>query len=160
RYNLQRQSAGHEQAAMENERSANLVARWQAGDQQAAAELFRRYAGRLVALARRRLSSRLAPRGGPEDGGQAVYRCVFAGSRAGRYELQRGGDLWRLLVVITLHKVNDEAKRHGSAKRALCREQHFGGEDSLYGLQPQALVHKPSPVEALALAEQLELVMR
>ena len=38
----------------------SLLARCRNGDQQAAAELFRRYADRLIALARSRLSARLA----------------------------------------------------------------------------------------------------
>src|SRR5262245_5701318 len=76
--------------------SGNLVARWRQGDQQAAAELFHRYASRLTALARSQLSGQLAHRIDPEDVVQSVCRCFFADTREGRYELQRGGDLWRL----------------------------------------------------------------
>jgi len=48
---------------MRDDHSGNLVARWRDGDQQAAAELFRRYAERLVGLVRRRLPpSALPPR--------------------------------------------------------------------------------------------------
>ena len=45
----------------------DLLVRWRAGDQQAAAELFRRYTHRLVALARSRLPACLTPRVDPED---------------------------------------------------------------------------------------------
>jgi RNA polymerase sigma-70 factor (ECF subfamily) len=146
--------------ALSDDHSGNLVARWRQGDQQAAAELFRRYAGRLIALARSRLSSKLAQRVDPEDVVQSAYRSFFADSREGRYDLQRGGDLWQLLVVITLHKLNDQVKRNASAKRAIHKEQNFGSEDSLLGLKPKLLASEPSPVEALALADQVEQVMR
>src|SRR5262249_13801041 len=111
-----------------------LVARWRAGDQQAAAELFGRYANRLIALARSRLSARLAQRVDPEDVVQSVCRSFFADAREGRYAVERGGDLWQLLVTMTLHKVQDQGKRHGRAKRDLQRETNFGSEDSLVSL--------------------------
>src|SRR5262249_38052565 len=113
--------------------AGNLVARWRAGDERAAAELFSRYAQRLIALARSRLSPKLSARIDPEDVVQSVYRSFFAETREGRYDLQRGGDLWQLLVVITLHKLNDQVKHNSSGKRAVGREQHFGSEDSLLG---------------------------
>src|SRR5947209_1095765 len=84
--------------------SADLMARWRDGDQQAAGELFRRYADRLRALARTRLSARLARHVDPEDVVQSAYRSFFSGARSDRYALRRSGDLWRLLVSITLHK--------------------------------------------------------
>ncbi|MGE3809084.1 MAG: ECF-type sigma factor [Gemmataceae bacterium] len=80
----------------------DLVARWQQGDQQAAEELFCRYAEQIAALASRRLSDQMARRIDPEDIVQSVYRSFFVSAREGRYELQHGGDLWRLLVSITL----------------------------------------------------------
>jgi RNA polymerase sigma-70 factor (ECF subfamily) len=136
-----------------------LVARWRAGDQQAAAELFRRYANRLIALARSRLPAKLAHRVDPEDVVQSVYRSFYEGAREDRYDLQRGGDLWRLLVTITLRKVYYQVRRNAAGKRAAHLEQGFGSEDSLLGIQPRMLAQEPSPVEALALAESLKQVM-
>src|SRR5262249_27654834 len=104
--------------------SVKLVARWQAGDQQAAAELFHRYAVRLIALASSRLSSRLATRVDPEDLVQSAYRSFFSGAREGQYELQQSGDLWRLLLVITLRKLHDQVRRHTRAKRDVDAQQH------------------------------------
>jgi RNA polymerase sigma factor (sigma-70 family) len=140
--------------------AGTLVARWRAGDQQAAAELFRRYVTRLTALARSRLSAQLAGRVDPEDVVQSVYRCFFADARAGRYEVERGGDLWQLLVTITLHKLQEQVRQNSRRKRAVQRQQNFGSEESLMGLQPHMLGHEPSPVEALALADQLDQLMR
>jgi RNA polymerase sigma-70 factor (ECF subfamily) len=145
---------------VENDQSVNLMARWQAGDQQAASELFHRYADRLIALARSRLSPRLSQRVDPEDVVQSAYRSFFAGAREGQYDLERGGDLWQLLVVITLHKLHDQVRRHTSDKRSVEAEQNFGSEDSLLSLQAQLLSHTPSPVEALTLADLVQQVMR
>ena len=143
-----------------DERSGELVARWHEGDQRAAAELFQRYANRLIALARSRLPNQLAHRVDPEDIMQSVCRIFFAGSRKGRYDLQRGGDLWQLLVTITLNKVSEMVKWHARQKRAVGREQSFGTEDSLFALQVPLLAQEPSGVEAMTLAEELEQVLR
>jgi RNA polymerase sigma-70 factor (ECF subfamily) len=146
--------------AMTDDHSGMLLARWRQGDQQAASELFRRYADRLVALAKSRLSRKMAQRVDPEDVVQSVYRTFFADSREGRYELERGGDLWQLLVTITLHKLQHQVTHASARKRAVERDRNFGSEDSLFGIQADVLAQNPSPVEAVALSELLELVMR
>jgi len=144
---------------MADEAAGELMARWRAGDQQAAAELFRRYADRLIALARSRLSEKLSQRVDPEDVLQSAYRSFFAGVRNGRYSLDRGGDLWQLLVSITLHKLRDQVKHHQAAKRTIEAEQAFGSEDSLCGIQPRLLASDPGPAEAVALTDQVESLM-
>ena len=142
-----------------NDPTADLLCRWQAGDQQAADEIFRRYADGLIALARRRLPGKLARRVDAEDVVQSAYRSFFAGARAGRFDPERGGDLWRLLVAITLHKLRNQLDRHTAEKRSIDAEQNFGSEDSFCRIQTHRLAHEPSPVEALALVDELEQVM-
>lgn len=137
-----------------------LVARWREGDQDAAQELFRRYAEPLVALAQRRLSAKLAGRLDAEDVVQSVYRSFFVGARNGRFDIHRGGDLWRLLVAITLHKLRDQVKHHTAAKRSLKREQSLGTSPGLDGLPTDSLTREPSPIEAMILAEEVEQLMR
>src|ERR1700679_4129725 len=66
---------------MADEWSGDLLARWRAGDQQAATEMFHRYANRLILLARSRLSPRLSHRVDPEDVVQSAYRSFFADTR-------------------------------------------------------------------------------
>jgi RNA polymerase sigma factor (sigma-70 family) len=139
--------------------SSDLLARWQAGDQLAAEELFRRYVGRLVALARSRLSEKLAPRIDPEDVVQSAYRSFFAHAREGEYDVRRGGDLWQLLLSITLNKLHDQVKRHTAQKRAVKHDVHFSSEDSLLHIQPHLLAPGPSPVEALAVVDEVHAVM-
>jgi RNA polymerase sigma-70 factor (ECF subfamily) len=142
------------------ETSMALLTRWCAGDQDAANVLFRRYAERLAALARSRMPRQLGHRIDPEDVVHSAYRSFFAAARDGRYEPGRGGDLWQLLVTITLRKLYRHVERLSADKRAASREQTFGSEDSLLGLQPRVHAADASPVEAVALADEVEKVMR
>jgi RNA polymerase sigma-70 factor (ECF subfamily) len=143
-----------------DDESAELLARWRGGDQQAAQELFDRYAERLMALVRSRLSEQLARRLDPEDVLQSAYRSFFIGSRDGRYVLQRSGDLWRVLVTIALHKLHHQVKRHSAGKRSLKQEREDGPASDLGGLPVEALSREPSPDEAAAVVDELERVMR
>jgi RNA polymerase sigma factor (sigma-70 family) len=144
---------------VDQEPSGILVDRWRRGDQQAAADLFGRYANRLVALARSRLAQRLAQRVDAEDVMLSVFRSFFESVRADRYEFQRGGDLWQLLVTFTLRKLNDQVRRNECGKRAVTREQPISSDDGLEILQNHLLAHEPSPLEAVALAEEVEQLM-
>jgi RNA polymerase sigma-70 factor (ECF subfamily) len=145
---------------MTDERSADLLARWRKGDQQAATELFHRYADKLIALARSRMPAKLGQRVDAEDVVQSVYRSFFAGARDGRYELQRGGDLWRLLVTITHHKLFHQLEQHSRKKREIQREQGFGSPDHLAGFNAALLARDPSPLEVVTLVDELEEIMR
>jgi RNA polymerase sigma-70 factor (ECF subfamily) len=145
---------------MADDASIHLVARWRDGDQLAADQLFRRYAEQLIALARTRLSAKLSQRVDPEDVVQSAYRSFFHGTKDGRYDVQRGGDLWQLLVVITLHKLQHEVRHNLAEKRSVRREQSLSGADSSLDILGHVNANQPSPVEALALAEELEQLMR
>jgi RNA polymerase sigma-70 factor (ECF subfamily) len=145
---------------MSDDVSKKLMARWQAGDRAAANELFHRYADRIIALVRPRLSAKLSRRLDPEDVLQSAFRSFFVGARAGRYEIERGGDLWRLLVAITLHKLQAQAAHHSAGKRGIASEISFGSEAGLADLHPEALAREPSPAEAALLADEVEQVMR
>ena len=101
------------------------------------------------------MSSRLDP----EDVVQSACRSFFAGARDGRFDLQRGGDLWRLLVAITLHKLHHQIRRNRASKRAVERERGFGSEDSLFAGQAALLAQGPSPAEAAALTDELGQLM-
>src|SRR5262249_35966188 len=109
-------------AGMSESSAAELVVRWQQGDQQAAAELFHRYASRLIGLARTRLSSRLAALFDPEDVVQSAYRSFFVAVREGEFDIQRSGELWHLLVTITVRKFQHQLRRHRAGQRTIDRE--------------------------------------
>jgi RNA polymerase sigma-70 factor (ECF subfamily) len=140
--------------------SAELVARWQAGDQQAATELVGRFTERLLALARSQLSEKLARRVDAEDVLQSAYRSFFAGARADRYVVQRSGDLWQLLAAITLHKLHHQIARHTAERRSVEREANLGTDSTMLGLQAEFVAREPSPVEAMALVDELEFVLQ
>lgn len=140
--------------------SIELVDRVRQGDQQAATELFNRYLQRLIGLARARIGRKLAHRVDPEDVVQSAYRSFFHRAQDGQFVLQRSGDLWRLLAAITIHKLCRTVARHQAGKRAVAKEQPLTGDSTLLGLAPEALSREPQPAEALALVEELEVVMQ
>jgi len=145
---------------MHDDRSTDLMARWRQGDQEAAAELFREYAGRLIALARSRLPAHMSQRFDPEDVVQSAYRSFFARAREGRFDIQPGNDLWQLLVGITVHKLQHQVRRNTADKRAVFREQPL--EANVAGPDEGALplfAHEPSPIEAVTLIDEVEQLM-
>jgi RNA polymerase sigma-70 factor (ECF subfamily) len=146
---------------MHDEDSVDLLARYRQGDDQAAELLFRRYVGRLTALAQSRLSSRLARRIDPDDVVQSAYRSFFRHARDGAYELEESGDLWKLLVVMTLNKLRGQVEHHQAGKRAMNAEQSIAaGDTSAVNVHAEALASDPSPEEALAVVEEVAELMR
>jgi len=72
---------------MEDNQSAELMARWRGGDQQAADASFSATPNGFLRSFARGLSSQLARRFDPEDVVQSAYRSFFVGARDGRYVL-------------------------------------------------------------------------
>lgn len=138
-----------------NPASAELLQQFRRGDDVAAAALHERYVARLVHLARSRLSGRLAARVDAEDVVQSAYRSFFLRARAGQFELQQSGDLWRLLARITLRKLYRQAEHHTAARRSIAREQISTGESEV-GIAAR----EPTPAEAAALADELAHAMQ
>jgi RNA polymerase sigma-70 factor (ECF subfamily) len=137
--------------------SAHLLARCVAGDSLAEAALFERYVVRLTLLARARLSRRLAARVDPEDIVLSAYRSFFLAAREQRFELRHSGDLWRLLVKITLAKVCDEAEHHGAQRRSVSREESHAADGSASWLE--AIARDPAPAEVAQAIEELERLL-
>lgn len=96
---------------------ASLLRRYQAGDDDAATALYRRYAGRLLGLATVQTSPELQTRLDPEDIVQSVFRTFFRRAALGEYEVPAGEELWKLFLVIGLYKVRAAAVHHRAAKR-------------------------------------------
>lgn len=131
-----------------------LVSRWRAGDQDAAKELFDRYASRLVALARRQISQRLVSRVDPEDVVQSVFRSFFGRVKAGKFRIEDQDDLGKLLVRITVHKTLRKVEYHLAAKRDPRMEAvqgDFASDDLL-----QVLDRDPTPEAVVAFLDQLD----
>jgi RNA polymerase sigma-70 factor (ECF subfamily) len=131
-----------------------LVSRWRKGDQDAAKELFDRYASRLVALARRQISHRLASRVDPEDVVQSVFRSFFGRVKEGKFRIEEQDDLGKLLVRITVHKTLRKVEYHRAAKRDPSQEAVQGdyGADELL----QVLDRDPTPEAIVAFVDQLD----
>ncbi|OYV86550.1 MAG: hypothetical protein B7Z73_11560 [Planctomycetia bacterium 21-64-5] len=136
-----------------------LVARARSGDQEAAAELFNRFSRRLVMLASSRLDRLVRGRVDPEDVVQSAYRSFFARLADGQFSLDEWGEVWGLLVRITLRKCGHKLEHARAARRDAAREVAFSGsaDDSGDGWQP--IARNPTPVEALMLAETVESLL-
>jgi RNA polymerase sigma factor (sigma-70 family) len=83
----------------------------------AASLLYDRYAARLRALVRAKLSSPLARRLDPEDIVQSVFGRFFHAAGQGNYIVPEGEDLWDLLLVITLNRIRTQEAFHRAGKR-------------------------------------------
>jgi RNA polymerase sigma factor (sigma-70 family) len=140
----------------------DLLSRWKSGDETAAAEIFDRYLSRLTALARTRLSPKLARRVDPEDIVQSAYRSFFRHAKDDRYVLQKSGDLWRLLAAIVMNKLHGQVEFHKAKKRSISVEESMmlGGSDGNSPIiNPEAFVKAPTSDEMLGITEELEHVM-
>jgi RNA polymerase sigma-70 factor (ECF subfamily) len=130
----------------------DLMARLEAGDQAAAAELFERFAHRLIALARSRMDRRLHRKVDAEDVVQSVLRSFFAHFAHGRFDLADWESLWGLLVVITLRKCGRKARFYSRACRDIGREApEPPAEEAEAGWA--GIARDPTPAEAAVLAE-------
>lgn len=95
----------------------SLLSRLRGGDHGAAKQLYQRYAHRLRALARKNNARDLTRRLDEDDIVQSVFRVFFRQASKGRYDVPKGEDLWRLLLVLALNKIRAERTYHHAAKR-------------------------------------------
>jgi RNA polymerase sigma-70 factor (ECF subfamily) len=137
-----------------DEESRILVNLWRAGDQQAAQALFDRYADQLLALARRRISQRMASRVDPEDVVQSVFRTFFDRAKKGHFDIEEKDDLVKLLVRITVHKTLRHIEHHKAAKRNVSSE---APQSDLSRERLQDLLDGgPTPDAVVAFCDQLD----
>ena len=95
----------------------SLLRRFRGGQPDAATLVYLRYAARLRALAAGQVAPVLAPRLDPDDIVQSVFRTFFRRAAGGQYDVPEGEDLWKLFMIIALHKVRSAATFHRAAKR-------------------------------------------
>jgi len=137
-----------------------LDARLRSGDDAAAREVFERFAGRLIALARGQFNELLARKVDPEDVVQSAFKSFFVRQRDGKVEVADGGGLWNLLTLITLRKCADRAEYFRADRRDAAREATgpAGGDRPDAALL--AVDREPRPEEAVILAETVEHLFR
>jgi RNA polymerase sigma-70 factor (ECF subfamily) len=95
----------------------SLLARFQRGHNDAATALYLRYAKRIHSLVKSQRGADLSARLDPEDVVQSVFRTFFRRAATGHYSVPAGDELWKLFLVIALHKTRDASSRHRAAKR-------------------------------------------
>jgi RNA polymerase sigma-70 factor (ECF subfamily) len=96
------------------------------GNEDAATQLYLRYAHRLHALARAKSSPDLARRVDAEELVQSIFGSFFRGASSGYYDVPEGEELWKLFLVIALNKIRAKGNFHRAAKRDV--RQTAGGE--------------------------------
>jgi len=101
----------------------SLIRAFRKGDQTAATALFERYANRVQALAGKRCNGSYSARFDAEDIVQSVFRALFHGIRKSAYEVPADGQLWGLLLVLTMNKIRSQMDHHRAAKRSVYRTQ-------------------------------------
>lgn len=131
-----------------------LFEAWQQGDQSAARVLVRRYMVRLTALARSRLSRKLARRIDSEDIVMSVWRSFFAAAGRDQVVVPDDDNLWPLLVTMTIRKLARQAAKHSAERRAMEREVNACPEG-----WAEIAAGDPTPAEAAALTDELERLM-
>src|SRR5262245_38552489 len=99
----------------------SLLRRIRRGSQDAAAELYLRYANRLRALARAQCSAELTRQVEIDDIVQSVFGSFFRGLGLGYYEVPAGEELWGLFLVIALNKIRAKGRHHRAAMRDVRR---------------------------------------
>jgi RNA polymerase sigma-70 factor (ECF subfamily) len=139
----------------DEENFAQLMARLRAGDEVAAAEVFNRFAHRLIALARTQLEDRIRQKEDPEDIVQSAFRSFFRRDREGQFQIDNWESLWGILTVITLRKCGNRVEYFHAARRDIQREAHVPPAAETRASW-EAVARDPTPSEAAVLAETVE----
>jgi RNA polymerase sigma-70 factor (ECF subfamily) len=137
---------------------AEAMARLRAGDQDAAREIFQRFAGGLIGLAYERLDRLVRTKVDPEDVVQSVFKSFFLRYIEGRFDLGDWDSLWGLLVCITLRKCGREIKHFHGPHHDVRRELSAAEGEAIGGWD--VLAREPTPAEAVMLADTVEQFLR
>ena len=113
-----------------------LLWRFRDGDQDAATCLYVRYAKRLKSLVKKQCPAELTRWLEAEDIVQSVFLSFFRRARQGYYDVPDGEELWKLLLVLALHKIRDKSSYYHAAKRDV--HLTLGGEGGRRRLESQA----------------------
>jgi RNA polymerase sigma-70 factor (ECF subfamily) len=137
-----------------------LMNRLRAGEEVAAAQLFQRFAGRLIALARSRLDALVRQKIDPEDVMQSVFKSFFRRHREGDWDLADWDSLWSLLARMTIRKCGRRAVHYHGQRRDVRRETTPAIDQQDSSFFREAINREPTPDEAAMLAESIEQLLR
>jgi RNA polymerase sigma-70 factor (ECF subfamily) len=87
-----------------------------------------------------------------EDVVQSVFRSFYRRQEEGRFHIEHSQQLWQLLVTLTLCKTRSHARKHTAERRDATADRAMSDENQIFDRQP-------SPAEALALWEEIDLVL-
>jgi RNA polymerase sigma-70 factor (ECF subfamily) len=136
---------------------SDVMERLHRGSGEAATLVFRRFAHRLIALARNHLAERLRPKVDAEDVVQSVFRSFFGRCADGQFAIDDWDGLWGLLVRVTLRKCGRQAEYFRAACRDARREDRAAGAARAVAEGPPC--PQPTPEEVALLADTAEQVM-
>jgi RNA polymerase sigma-70 factor (ECF subfamily) len=131
-----------------------------AGDNDAASAILGRFTHRLMTLARARLASLSNSRGDIEDVLQSVYKSFFTRYSQGEFNVTDWNELWGLLTIITLRKCANRQTYLKARRRDVRREVSTTGHSDSSGLGWVLVDREPTPLEAAALADTVEELVR
>jgi RNA polymerase sigma-70 factor (ECF subfamily) len=144
----------------------SLMRRFRLGSEDAATQIYLRYAHRLRALTRVHSSPDLARYVDAEEMVQSVFGSFFRRAKNGYYEVPEGEELWRLFLVIALNKIRTKGAHYRAAKRDIRKTADGAlletcspvvqGDEAAEMQNLQLMVHEA--LEALP-PEQREMVM-
>ena len=142
------------------------IANLKDGDEEAAQELWSRYALRLVESARKRLGRFQKGIVDEEDVAQLVFASLCRGASEGRFRDVRNRDeLWWMLLTITKRKATDQMRRETALKRGggkVLSENHFqtkaAGTGMIWSFD-RLVGQDPTPDHLAILSEEYTLLM-
>ena len=138
-----------------------LITRVRSGDEQAAAELVRRYEPAIRRAARVRLvDTRLNRLLDSMDICQSVMASFFVRTALGQFELETPDQLLKLLATMTRNKLAGQVKGHGAARRDFRRIAAAQDDRDDDAGAARLAGHEPTPSRDLAARELLEEALR
>ena len=120
-------------------------------------DVVERYSVDLINLARQRLPNMIKGRVDPEDVVQSVYRSFFRRLRNGDFTFEESYDVWRLLVVMTYHKVKNVTKHHRRQKRDAVRD--FSYQAASPDATPDLPGPSPQPDDLAVMMDYLQKLL-
>jgi DNA-directed RNA polymerase specialized sigma24 family protein len=137
----------------------DLMRRLEAGDQEAAAEVFRHYAHRLIAPARKELDTRCRAMLSGSDVAQEVLNSFFQRQARDPYDVDSDSALWGLLAEITLRKCR-KWNRHFAARKRGPGLVHSLPDAAENDAAWEAASAGPTPDDAVVLTETVAELYR